>query len=388
MSVLLKKRLPEDFSADVVEVLGLMSLTDLRHLRLMGSGALKAQLYAGDYDAFEVVPVRSVASVVKTFQSRVRALMNRTSTYVGDIKSGMVAEWKVVEDEARIEQGNVRGYRPDLIKRRVETLFEDGIIGREERNKAMEMLKPRVTPSELLDIKRELRYHIVRWTPQEVLRGKKTLVDGRTFTLEEAFQTPTITKMDVVAWVQGNRFTDFSVIYEFRKGKTILNPAMVDIEQGLKENIYALYHEGDFYKMAKRMFALARILNAFPVLSLLSQLFNGDLGRLYVVYGDIGTLEFLLENEGQIPREKVQFEIDQFHNRLANVTLPKYLEDENEIASVLVRATNPTAYAQNHAQLLRLLRQLRKQLYSYLTSYSRQFLLANGMLPPPPPFLP
>jgi len=388
MSILLKKRLPEDFSADVVEVLRMMSFTNLTHFRLVGSGSLKGQLYAGDYDAFETVPVRSLPATVKKFQTMVRNLLDRPSTYIGDIKSGMVEEWKVIGDEARIERGNVVGYRPDLVKKKVETLFEEGIIGREERNKAMEVLKPRVTPMELLELKRDLRYHVVRWTPQEVLRGKKRLVDGRTFTLEEAFQTPTITKMDVVAWVQGNRFTDFSCIYEFRKGKTVLNPAMVEIEKGLKENVYALYHEKDFYKMAKRMFALARILNAYPVLTLLSQLFNGDLGRLYVVYGDIGTLEFLLENEGQIPTEKVQFEIDQFHNRLANVTLPKYLAKEDEIVDILKKATKPTAYTQNHAQLLRLLRQLRKQLYAYLTLYSRQFLLEHGLLPPPPSFLP
>lgn len=388
MSILLKKRLPEDFSTDVVEVLRMMSFTDLRSLRLMGSGALKAQLYAGDYDAFEVVPVRSLTATVKKFQTMVRNLLNRPSTYVGDIKSGMVAEWKVIGDEARIEKGSVVGYQSAVVRKKVEHLYEQGVIGKEERDKAVEMLKSRVTPMELLEIKRDLRYHIVRWTPQEVLRGKKVLVDGRTFTLEEAFQTPTITKLDVVAWVQGNRFTDFSCIYEFRKGGKVLNPAMMDIEKGLKDNIYALYHEGDFYKMAKRMFALARILNAYPVLTLLSQLFNGDLGRLYVVYGDISTLEFLLENEGQMPKEKVQFEIDQFHNRLANVTLPKYLADEDEIADILRKAKTPTAYAQNHAQLLRLLRQLRKQLYAYLTLYSRQFLLEHGLLPPPPPFMP
>jgi hypothetical protein len=241
---------------------------------------------------------------------------------------------------------------------------------------------------EFLEIQRDIRYHIVRWTPAEVKRGFKILRDGRRFTLDEAIQTPAITKLDVVAWVQGNRFTDFSCIYEFRKGRKALNPAMRNIVEGLKENVYELYHEKDYFKMAKRMFALARVTGAYPLLSVLTQLFNGDLGRIYVVYGDIGTLEFLLENEGSVPKEKVQFEIDQFRNRLANVTLPKYLANEEVITEVIQKASNPLLYVQNHAQLLRLLRQLRSQLYGFLTSYSADFLTKHQLLPPPPQLLP
>jgi len=387
-NLLVKRKLPEDFATDVVEVLQRMSFTNLLSLRLMGSGSLKGQLYAGDYDAFEVVPVKSISATVKKFQSIVRSLLDRKNTYVGDIKCGSVEEWKVIADEAKIEQGKVVGYNSTAIKKRIEALFEQGVIGREERNTAMDKVKTTIAPLEFLELKRDLRYHLVRWTPQEVLRGHKTLRDGRKFTLAEGIQTPTITKLDVVAWVQGNRFTDFSCIYEFRKGKTVLNPAMRDIVEGLKENVYELYHEKDYFKMAKRMFALSRVLGAYPLLSLLSQLFNGDLGRIYVVYGDIGTLEFLLENEGSIPKEKVQFEIDQFRNRLANVTLPKYLANEETIAEVIQKASNPLLYVQNHAQLLRLLRQLRSQLYSFLTSYSADFLRNHGLLPPPSQLLP
>lgn len=387
-NLLVKRRVPDDFASDVVDVLTRMSFTNLLQLKLMGSGSFKSQLYAGDYDAFEVVPVKSIGATVKKFQSIVRSLLDRKSTYIGDIKCGSVEEWKVIGEETKIEQGQVKGYNSVAIQKRVEALFEQGVIGREERNKAVEMLKPRVSPLELLELKRDLRYHIVRWSPKEVLRGYKVLVDGRRFTLADGIQSPTITKLDVVAWVQGNRFTDFSCIYEFHKDKTVLNPAMTDIVEGLKENIYALYHEKDYFKMAKRMFALARVLGAYPLLSVLSQLFNGDLGRIYVVYGDIGTLEFLLENEGTLPKEKVQFEIDQFRNRLANVTLPKYLAQEDTINEVIQKASNPLLYVQNHAQLLRLLRQLKSQLYGFLTSYSADFLANHQLLPPPPQLLP
>lgn len=387
-NLLVKRKVPDDYATDVVEVLQRMSFTNLLHLTLLGSGSFKSQLYAGDYDAFERVPVKSLSATASKFKSIVRSLLDRKSTYIGDIKCGSVEEWKVIGEEVRIEEGRVVGYNSTAIKKKVEALFEQGVIGREERNTAMEKIKTTLTPTEFLEVRRDLRYHIVRWTPAEVLRGHKILRDGRKFTLEEGFQTPAITKLDVVAWVQGNRFTDFSCIYEFTKGRKVLNPAMGDIVRGLKDNIYELYHEKDTFKMAKRMFALSRILGAYPLLSVLSQLFNGDLGRIYVVYGDIGTLEFLLENEGSIPKDKVQFEIDQFRNRLANVTLPKYLANEEVITEVIQKATNPLLYVQNHAQLLRLLRQLKTQLYGYLTSYSTDFLTKHHLYPPPPQLLP
>jgi len=387
-NILVKRKVPDDYSTDVTDVLQQMSFTNLLQMKTLGSGSYKSQLYAGDYDAFEVVQVKSIALTATKFQSIIRSLMDRKSTYVGDIKCGSVEEWKVIEDDIRIDNERVVGYNSTAIKKKLEALFAQGVIGREERNTAITLVKTNVTPLEFLALQRDLRYHIVRWTPAEVAKGFKILRDGRKYTLEDGIQSPAITKMDVVAWVQGNRFTDFSCIYEFRKGRKVLNPAMRDVVEGLKENVYELYHEKDYYKMSKRMFALARIQGAYPLLSVLTQLFNGDLGRIYVVYGDIGTLEFLLENEGSIPKEKVQFEIDQFRNRLANVTLPKYLAEEEVIIEVIQKASNPLLYVQNHAQLLRLLRQLRSQLYGFLTSYSADFLTKHGLLPPPSHLLP
>ena len=359
----------------MLNILRKMSFTNLLHLKVMGSGALKSQIYAGDYDGFEVVPIKNVSSAVKKFQSMIRDLMDTPLTYIGDIKSGSVEEWKVISDS--------EPYNATKIKKKVEALYADRIITSEEHTHAMDILKPNVTATELIEIKRDLRFHIVRWTPREVLKGFKILHDGRRFTLEEAFQSPTITKLDVVSWVQGNRFTDFSVIYEFKKGGKILNKGIEDIEKALKENIIALYHEKDYFKMAKRMFALARFKGQFPMLSILSPLFNGDLGRLYMVYGDIGTLEYLVENQHTLPKEKIQFEIDQFRNRLANVTLPKYLADEEEIVDTIEKLQRPLLYTQNTAQLLRLLRQLRDRLKRFLSHYSYIYLSKHHLLPPP-----
>ena len=373
MDILKHKSLPDDYASDVVGILRKMSFTNLLHLKVMGSGALKSQLYAGDYDGYEKVPIKTIASAVKKFQSIIRDLMETPLTYIGDIKSGSIEEWRVIHEN--------EPYNAIKIKKRVKELWDSKIISTEEYNHANSLLKPRLTDYEFIELKRDLRFHIVRWTPKEVLKGFKILHDGRTFTLEEAFQTPTITKLDVVSWVQGNRFTDFSVIYEFLKNGKILNPSMMDIEQALKENIISLLHEKDYFKMAKRMFALARFKGQYKVVSLLSPLFNGDLGRLYMVYGDIGTLEYLVENQHHLPTKRILFEIDQFRNRLGNVLLPKYIADEPEIIDTIKKLERPLLYTQNTAQLLRLLRQLRDRLKKYLSYYSHEYLTKHHLMP-------
>ena len=382
------KRIPDDFSNDVLSILSKMSFTNLLHLKVMGSGGQKAQVYAGDYDAYEQVPIKSVSSAVAKFQSMIRSLQDTPLTYIGDIKSGSKEEWKVIGDDVRIEGDGVKGYNAVAIKKRVQHLKDTNIITREEYETAMRSLKPRITPLEMLEIKRDLRFNIVRWTPTEVLKGEKRLHDGSIYTLEEAFTAPAITKLDVISWVQGNRFTDFSCIYEFHKGRKLLNKGFDDVERALKENIYALYHEKDYFKMAKRMYALAKFKGAYPLLTALSPMFNGDLGRLYMVYGDLGTLEYLVENWSSLPKQKIAFEIDQFKNRLSNITLPKYLANEPEIVDTIEKMKNLLSHAQNNAQLLRLIRQLKDRLKRYLSHYAFEYLKGHHLIPPPQMLLP
>ena len=64
----------------------------------------------------------------------------------------------------------------------------------------------------------------------------------------------------------------------------------------------------------------------------LHNVLNSDLGRLYQIAGDIGTLKDLLENHPDAPLDKVRFEVDQFIGRLSNLyTLKDYLAREPQV---------------------------------------------------------
>lgn len=185
--------------------------------------------------------------------------------------------------------------------------------------------------------------------------------------------------MDVVSWVQNSRFTDFSMIYQFKHGGVLLNPGMRDFEASIRENIYVLKHDGNYFKMAKRMFALARFRNHQKEIELLSNMFNSDMGRLYHVYGDIGTLESLVENTSSLPYSRIEFEIDQFKGRLSNIGLPKYLEEEGYVFHLIDEIIGMRKSTYTKERLLELLEKLKKRLYELLTFYARQYLRSHKL---------
>jgi hypothetical protein len=367
--IVARKQYPEGYPNDALDILKTMSFTDGRNVNVVGSMALRSQVYAGDYDADEVVDTRgskdhSVRGLVRKFKSIIRELLDKPLTYIGDIKSGSIEEWKVFDES----------YNSTASRKKLRELRNNRVITEKEYIDGLKLLKPRLSKIEFLLVQQKLRFHIIRWKPSEVLDGHKILTDGRKFTLEEAFQTPTITKLDVVSWVQNSRFTDFSMIYQFKHGGKLLNPGLRDFEESIRENIYVLKHDGNYFKMAKRMFALARFNNHQKEIELLSTMFNSDMGRLYQVYGDIGTIESLVENTSSLPYSRIEFEIDQFKGRLSNIGLPKYLEEEGRVFELIDELINMRKSTYTKEKLLGLLETLKKRLYELLTYYAKQYL--------------
>jgi hypothetical protein len=376
MSIIVKKDYPSGYPSDASEVLRVMSFSNGKHVKIVGSMSLRSQIYAGDYDATEVVDILGtrqlvVRDLVKKFKQIVRDVASLPNTYVGDIKSGSIEEWVIIHDEYNYEKSIEQ----------LEKLHKEGIITPYEYHDGKKRIKPTVSKLELLALRRDFRPNIIRWSPRDVLLGFKILKDKRKFTLAEAFQTPTITKLDVVSWVQNNRFTDFSMIYQFKNNGRGMNNFVVDIETSIRENIFMLYHEGNYFKMAKRIFALAKYNGYIDILEKLSPLFNGDVGRLYMIYGDIGTLESLFDITDTIPYSKVNFEIDQFKGRLSNIALEKYIRRENILFKMIDKLTNIHGSRYTRNDITELLRKMKMVLSNLMSFYAKAYLIKVKLMP-------
>jgi len=320
---------PDDsYPEDVMRLLEAMAFGD--GLQLVGSMSLRSQLYAGDFDAHEIVEMdeptnqKAATKLRKEFQTIVRNVEKLPNTYITDIKAGIIPEWEVIPED---------GYKYENAVKKVDELLENKIITPSEATEAKAMLHRRPTVAQMLAAKSILKFHIVRWNPMEVAKNKKVLRDGRIYTLEQAFQSPSMTKLDAISLVQNNRFTDFSVIYEFNnKGKTLNLATGINIGARLKEDAEAYKATGNYFKALKRMFALAKFKDNRKEMERLTDILNSDLGRLYQIVSDIGTLEDALESNAKLAT--IKYEIDQFKSRLANIyMLPSYLKKESGILS-------------------------------------------------------
>lgn len=320
-----------------MNILKSMSFNDGKGLILVGSNSIRSQQYAADYDGYQVVQMSArsdevaAREIVRQWQENVKRLRALSYVYIGDIKCGTVEQWRVIPSTARLVEGKVVDYNPAQSKRKLDELLAAKIISPAEAKEAHALLKSPDNVAAFLQAKQTIKFHVIRWTAREILLGRKKLRDRRWMYLREAVLLPGVAKMDAVALIQKSRFTDFSVIYEFRNKDKVLNPETYNIRDSLRESIVAYKTEGNYFKTLKRIYALAKYENDLDTIKELTPVLNSDLGRLYHIVSDIRTLVELLE-QPRVPLPLIRYEIDQFIGRLSNIyTLTDYLKAEGEV---------------------------------------------------------
>jgi hypothetical protein len=364
------KSYPDDYPKDAIDILDAMSIDD--NVMLVGSMSIRSQQYAGDYDAYEIVNkkgnIKNVLVDLRTkFQDNIKKLRSMENVFIGDIKAGSVEAWRIIPRSVYIENDKLHGYNATAFRRTVDELLKSKVITDIEAREAHALLKDQPTIPQYLNAKDKLKYHIIRWTVPEVLANHKKLRGGTSITLEQAFHSPGLTKLDVIGLVGGNRFTDFSMIYTFKCNGKILNPEPIVIKNSLEESILAYKAEGNYFKVLKRLFALAKLLHDEKTLIELTPILNSDLGRLYHIVSDIGTLITLLESYPNAPLDIIRYEIDQFVQRLSNIyTLNSYLRKDDAIVSEIHRILRLP-----EAKILAPLRTLYEELNSILQKSSK-----------------
>lgn len=322
MSVYREKRFPDHYSEEIADVIRLFSF---KQAVLVGSSSLRSQLNAGDYDMGEEVKVPSVSAFVKGFQEIVKNIYHTKGLYLGDIKCGRIVEWSVIDPDAQVVDGKIKGYTPTQSKAKLRKLYEDKIITKAEYDDADGLLGSSV--ESFLTAKKEIKFDVVRWKYADVVAGFTVLRDGRQFSLEDAIQTPGLCKVDAVGWVQNSRYSEFSCLYEVSVKGKVLNKVNEVLETSLQNDMLYYKLTGNSFKYAKRLFAYAKYKKDEKLGDELTSLFNGELGRLYLMRSDMATLLWLMENENKLDAERIRYEIDGFRARLGTIYDVKALND-------------------------------------------------------------
>jgi len=268
----MSKTFPDNYPADAVRILKTMAFNP-KDVQIIGSMSLRSQLYAGDYDAQEQVKKPSA----KRFQQIIKNLSK--ICWINGIKCGEKPELK-----------------PDY----------------------------KGTRFEVIEAKKENKPHIVRWSVEDVMRGHKG-----DFTLEDGFRSG-IVKVDVIGFVENNKYTDFSMNYYFKPETN------KDFVKEIQDEIY-YYNKVDPFKAMKREFSLAKFQHDTAKLNYLLPILNSDLGIIYSLRSDIGTLLDLHKSDST-----VKFELDQMRIRMSHITLKEFVQNEPLLLKHLDKAIKTT----------------------------------------------
>ena len=377
MSEVKEKSFPLNYPSDAVKFIELLTLGDKKP-DVMGSMGLRSQQYAGDYDLMELVKTKyktgAPEEIAKRLANLVKGLVRTPNCFIGDIKCGEVAEWDVLAGVEYHKGGKIVGYDQ---KKALEVL---GRISWAEKTDYA-LLPAKMTPAIYFKALDAFKYHIIRWTPKEMIAGHKKLDDGRTYTVSEGIASPSLTKIDIVGLV-GERYSDFSCIYIFENNGRVLNAVAVSVQNDLRESLCYYKSAGNYFKMAKRMFSLAKLFEDKLTLTKLEDLLNSDLGRLYSIISDANTLLFLLENGEVVPKKKVSAELEGFRVRLGSIYTIAPVEKES-VLKRLVNASELPADGEGREKLEKAMKALVAGFEDVLSRYAKRALSTVKLLPLP-----
>lgn len=324
---LLSKKYPDNYDIRVLEILKALSISS--NIVVAGSASIRSQLYAGDYDALNILKVSSVEKVESALKEMVRNVLALEECYFSDIKCGEVPEWNCFPPTAHIDNGKIMNFSKIEAKKVLDLALEQKAITPAEKKEYTTLIDDIEKPLGFLNAKKEIRFHVIRWTSAEILAGEKDF-RNRHITLENAITSGGMIKADVIANIH-DRFTECSMIYEiYIKGK-LITQATPPIVRALQEDII-YYNKIDPFKALKRFFSLAKVQKHEKFALDLLPILNGDLGRLNLIVGDLKTLGDLLEFHGMKAHSAILQQVDMIRARMGNIyQLKDFLEGEHEL---------------------------------------------------------
>ena len=381
MAYNLIKKYPENFSKDITDVISALTLKHGEKPILIGSGAGKLN-YPSDFDLMQAIPLEvggDRAPILEDLQEVIGKILKMKGIYIGDIKSGELPYLKVVPDD--ISAKNYDAYRPLMIKK-LNKMKKDGCITKDEHKEAVGLLQPNLTEMDIYIIKHDIRFEVIRWTAEDILNGCVNY-RGHKIGFYDYLIGQSLTKIDVISWLNGIRYNEITMVYVFTKNGKPINKAMEDFEAIIIEQMPYLIYKEKYMKIAKRIGSIEK-LQREPIVSIqkkLYKLFNSDLARLNQVISDITALQYIIENVRVVPEERFEYEIDQIKYRLGVMTNHKYLKKQNVVIRLLDELEKDVVS-------LDLLEKLHDILLGVLEPEVKKYLKKMGLLPVPQRYLP
>ncbi len=395
---LIATKSPDSVPFEIAKGINIITKQNADKIIPVGSWIYKSQLYPGDVDLIEIETdsgsrKKVVDNAVKTIQNIVKHILDTRRYYLTDVKSGIDEAFQIfIGKEIFDNDGNwsVIHYSRKRISIDLYRLYKNGIIPEDEYRSLRRLVVPNneVTRESYEKLSEALRERwVLRWSWKEIKKGYKTFYNNRKIKLSDTVQQKGImTKIDIVTLVNGV-FVEFSNVMSFRRklpdGRIenlnyYLDPNELDRDLRYEVQKYAFKTPKPF-KLAKRMWNLARVRKDFKVLEALTPLLQSELGRLNQINSEVDTVMLLIEKIENPPMTSIIKEINRWAYRLQNISD----FDTKHIVKMINEATYLTK-SRIHNELDKIHSKLNKIMYDNTMIELNQL----GLYPPPPDYLP
>ncbi len=335
---------PEFFDQKIKEAIRLLSNGDAKPF---GSFIFKVQTYPSDLDLIEKIskcckPESLYDTVTTDYRNIVRKVLNTKGYYFTEGKNGYDNRFKIDIGKWNYSKMIWENFNLDDVLSKIQDLYDKNLLKDSEYDQILSYIY-----NEELDSYNKYTYineffrslYTLRWSAEDVINGYIKVRGGKSITFREAVTHHSPIKIDVITNIHG-RFVEvtnfFILVWIHENGKKIMLNFEYNYENSIKKEIIKYDKSIKFkkpFKMAKRMWGIARYKQNTQYLNLLTPLFQSDIALLNQITSDIETIITLIENVSNPPYEEIMEEIDILKNKLNSFYETKL--DNNLILSFL-----------------------------------------------------
>lgn len=392
----LERKPLDSFPKSILDNIKMLSIKKTQPAELFGSVTYRIQKYPGDVDLIEnFVGCCSIKEVAETFtkkiQKIVKNIQNAKTHYYSEMKAGFDYRYNI---NIGTFTNGIYTLDPNFLKN-IKKLYKENLLTDDDMlyiNKIVEKSRVKNLNGNDYDVIFDiLRSHrVLRWTADEILKGKKKLKNGLVKKLENAVADQTAVKIDMITNING-RFTEVTNFYvlgyedEGELHYINLDPYK-DIPISLRKEIEKLYYSNTFYspfKMVKRMYSLSRSTKEYDMVIPIIPILSSNVSLLYQIKSELDAIIMIKKLYKNPSPTFIKNQLEDIKYRASTVIeLPP--EDLNLINGTIdmIQSTN------NDFHKKRLLDELKELLVKIISSMTISFLEDAGLNPPPRDILP
>lgn len=308
---------PEDYPEKLKFSLEQITINEVP--KVVGSTAYLQHKYPSDVDVFENVTVtrnREDAALFysKQLQNIVQKININDKLYFIDFKIGEDPRYKFdITNTTETERKSI-----------TYNLYRNKLIDEDDYVKLMK----HTSLNDIQKFNMILRkYKVLRWSPSEVLSGRKILRKNVFITLNDAINQNTLIKLDVVTWIT-SRYLSIEVFFDLKYIEDDTIKAFHPLES-YRESLltaiqyYSMKENYNPLKVAKRLWSLSRIIDCSSLMEAINPLLRSDPAALNQVVADIETITLMLKNKynnhySKIDIDRMFLQMLGFQKRISN----------------------------------------------------------------------